>query len=237
MQAARHQEVARAFRRRGRQDRRLELGEALLLHAAAHRVDDLGAQHDVVVQLLAAQVEEAVLEARILGIFEIAEDWQRQLGRGAEHFDAGREHFHGAGRQVGVLGALQPRFDLAVDAHDPFRAQRLGVREGRRIRVHHHLRHAVMVAQVDEENAPVVADAMAPAGEADILADVAVTERATGMGTIAMQGHGLSLSEMRRWPARSASHSLGLTTRARPKCQERPRHPAALSAKTTTSCI
>jgi hypothetical protein len=134
--------------------------------------------------------EEAVLEAGILGIFEIAEDRQRQLGRRTEHLDPCREDLDRTGRQVGVLGAGETGLDLAVDAHDPFRAQRLGIGKGRRIGIDHHLRHAVMVAQVDEEHAAMVADAVAPAGQADILADVAVTERATGMGTIAMQGHG-----------------------------------------------
>ena len=41
MDARRHEEVARAFGRRRGQDRRLEFEEALLLHAAADRVDDL----------------------------------------------------------------------------------------------------------------------------------------------------------------------------------------------------
>ena len=40
MDAARHQEVARALGRGRREDRRLELEEALVLHAAAQRVDD-----------------------------------------------------------------------------------------------------------------------------------------------------------------------------------------------------
>ncbi len=43
MNAARHQEVARAFRRRRGQDRRRELGEADFVHAAAHRRRDLRA--------------------------------------------------------------------------------------------------------------------------------------------------------------------------------------------------
>ena len=50
MKACRHQEVARALRRRGRQDRRLEFGETLRHHAGADRLDDLGTQHDVVMR-------------------------------------------------------------------------------------------------------------------------------------------------------------------------------------------
>jgi hypothetical protein len=49
-----------------------------------------------------------------------------------------------------------------------------------------------MVAQVDEQHAAMVADAMAPAGQAHGGADVALAERAAGVGTVAMQGHGFS---------------------------------------------
>jgi hypothetical protein len=48
-----------------------------------------------------------------------------------------------------------------------------------------------MVAQVDEEDAAMVADAVAPAGEAGDLADMRFAERAAGMGAITM--HGLAL--------------------------------------------
>ncbi len=60
MQARGHQIVTRAFRRRGGEDRRLEFEEAALFHAAADRVDHTPAQHDVVVQVLATQIEEAI---------------------------------------------------------------------------------------------------------------------------------------------------------------------------------
>src|SRR6476661_1534631 len=66
VQARRHQVIARAFRRRRGQDRRLEFEEARLLHAAADRVDHGAAQHDVGVQLLAPQVEKAVFEPDLL---------------------------------------------------------------------------------------------------------------------------------------------------------------------------
>ena len=87
MDARRHQIVARAFRRRRGQDRRLEFEEALLLHAAADRIDDLAARHDVVVQLLATQVEEAVLEPCFFGIFLIAEHRHRQFAGRPQHLD------------------------------------------------------------------------------------------------------------------------------------------------------
>ena len=47
---------------------------------------DLAAQHDVLVQLLAAQVEEAVFQPRLFGIVLVAEHRQRQFAGGPEHF-------------------------------------------------------------------------------------------------------------------------------------------------------
>ena len=45
-----------------------------------------------------------------------------------------------------------------------------------------------MVAQVDEQHAAMVADAMAPAGQPNRLADMALAERAAGMGPVTMHG-------------------------------------------------
>ena len=79
MQPRWHEKVARPLGRGGRQDRRLELGEALRLHPPAQRGDDPAAQHDVGVQMFAAQVEIAVSEARLLGVILIAEHRHGQL--------------------------------------------------------------------------------------------------------------------------------------------------------------
>ena len=76
MQARGHQEVARAFGRGSRDDRRLEFGEALVPHPVADRPHHLRPQHDIVVQRLAPQIQEAIGEARFLGVFLVAEDRQ-----------------------------------------------------------------------------------------------------------------------------------------------------------------
>ena len=170
MDPRRHEVVARALRRRGGQDRGLELEEAALAHPAAKRVDDRAALHDVGVQLLPPQVEEAVPEPRLLRIFQVAEDRQRQLAGRPQHLQVVDIDLDRAGRQLGVLGAGRTSADAAVDPHHPFRAHPFGGLEGRRVGIHHALRQAVMVPQVDEQHAPVVADAVAPAGEADASA-------------------------------------------------------------------
>src|SRR5579863_8065269 len=53
-----------------------------------------------------------------------------------------------------------------------------------------------MVAQIDEQDPAVVANAMAPAGQTNALADVALPERAAGMGPVTM--HRTSINQCRR---------------------------------------
>src|SRR5262249_36205117 len=73
VQPRRHQKIARAFRRRSGEDRRLEFKEALLLHPPPQRVDDGAALHDVLMQMLSPQIEKAIAQPDILGVFLIAE--------------------------------------------------------------------------------------------------------------------------------------------------------------------
>ena len=139
------------------------------------------ARHDVLVQRLAAQIEEAVLQADVFRIFRLAEHRQRQFAGRAQHLDLADVDLDLAGRQIVIVGAFGAAADLAVDPHHEFRAQLFGLRERRRVRIDHALGQAVMVAQIDEQHAAMVANAMDPAREADRLADVALAERAACM--------------------------------------------------------
>ena len=186
MQTRGHQKIARALGRGGRQNRRLELEEAFLLHARAKAVDDAPAQHDIGVQFFAAQIDEAVFEAGFLGVGLVAEHGHRQFGGGAEHLDLAHIDLDQPGRHFGVFGAGGAMLDLAVEPHDPFRAQRLRRLERRRVGIDHALHEAIMVAQIDEQHAAVIANAVAPAGETDFLADMAVAEFSAVVRTVAM---------------------------------------------------
>ena len=141
---------------------------------------------DVGVQPVAPQVEEAVLEPDFLRIFLVAEHRHRQLVGRTQHLDVLDVDLDLAGRQVRILGAARAAAHLAVDPHHPFGAQRLDLLERRAVRVGDHLAQAVVVAQVDEEHAAVVAHAVHPAGKPDLFVDVALAERAAGVGAIAM---------------------------------------------------
>ena len=173
-----HQEIARAFRRGGRQDRGLEFEETLLLHAPAHGIDDRAAPHDILVQLFATKVEETVLKPYVFRIFLLPEHRQRQFASRTQHLDFADIEFDRAGRQIRIFGAGGAAAHLAVDPHHPLRAQLFGLLEGRRIRVRHALAYAVMVAQIDEQHAAMVANAMDPTGQTNRLANIALAERA-----------------------------------------------------------
>ncbi len=181
-----HEKIARTLGRACRENRRLKLEEALLLHAAAKTVDDRAAFDDVVVNALAPQIQEAVFQPDVLGIFLLAEHRHRQLAGGAEHLDLGDEDFDRAGGELRIFRAGRALAHLAVDSHHPFGAQLLGGLEGGRIRIGDDLRQAVVVAEIDEQEAAMVADAVAPAGEPHRLADMQLAQRAASMRAIAM---------------------------------------------------
>ena len=184
MHPARHQEVARAFRRRGRQDRRLILKEALGDHARADRLDHARPQDDVAVQTLATQVEEAVAQANLFRIFLLAENRHRQFGGFRQDFHRQDAHLDLAGRQVGVDGRAFAQDDFAIHLDHALGAQALNDLEARRFGVQHQLGQAIVVAQVNKQQAAVVALAVDPARQTNIRARIRRTEGAAGVGAI-----------------------------------------------------
>ena len=131
---------------------------------------------------------KSVLQPCFLWIFLVAEHRHRQFASRPQNFDLADIDLDRAGRQIGVLRTAGAATHFAVDAHHPFRAQGFGDLERRAIGIGHHLGQPVMVAQIDEQHAAMVADAMAPAGQPDLGADVAVAKRAASMGAIAVHG-------------------------------------------------
>ena len=116
----------------------------------------------------------------------LAEHRQGQFGGGSQNLDFGHIDFDEAGRHVGIFGARWAAPDRSVDPDHPFRTQLLGLRESRRIRVHHALGYAIVIAKIDEQDAAMIADTMAPAGETNRFAGMDFTQGAAAMGTVAM---------------------------------------------------
>ena len=188
VQARGHEEVARALGAGRGQDRGLIFGKALFGHAAAQGRDHLRAQHDVAVQGLAAQVEEAVFQPHVLGIVRLAEHRDGQLLGLRQHGDRLRIDLDLAGLKPGVDQPGVARLDRSIDADHPLGAHRLRILEGGAVGVGDDLSHAVMVAQVDEQQAAVIAHAQHPARQADGRARVGRAKGGAGVAAVGVHG-------------------------------------------------
>ena len=139
-------------------------------------------------QLFSAQVEESVAQPGFLWVLLIAENHQRQLVRRAKHFDLADEHLDLAGRQLRVDQLGIAGLHLSIDADAPFCAHLLDLGKSGAVGVAQHLRDPIMVAQVDEQNAAVIADPMDPARQADRLADMGFVQLDAGLAAIGVHG-------------------------------------------------
>ena len=137
-------------------------------------------------RLFPAQVQKAITQARFLAQVGIAENLHRQSFGGAFDVEFVDPHFDRAGRDAGIDRFFRALDHRAGDRHHAFGTHPFDTREQRTRNVDHALRQAIVVAQVDEQQVPVVALAMDPAGQANGLADVGFAQLATGMGAVRM---------------------------------------------------
>ena len=183
MHPARHQIIARAFRRTAGQDRGLVFEETEVEHLLAHFRDDLGAEHQVFVQFFAAEVEEAVFQAQRFGGLLILGDLEREHFGLAEDLHVFRNEFDLARGEFLVDGLGGACDDRAGEADDRFDAPAFQFLIETHFRVDDDLGLAVVVAQVDEDDAAMVADAVDPAGKACLGADVLFPQGVAGVGS------------------------------------------------------
>ena len=170
VRARRHQIVARAFRRRLGEHRRFDVDEAGVIEIVAHGARDLVAQAQALRHVLAAQVDVAVLEAHLFA--HVLVELERQRLGAVERDQLARQQLHLAGGEVGVGGAGGALAHQAADLHHELVAQLLGLIElGLVVRVEYHLQEAFAVAQVHENDAAMIAAAMDPAGNRNLLTD------------------------------------------------------------------
>jgi hypothetical protein len=132
----------------------------------------LRALHDVGVQRLAAQIEEAIAQADFLGIFLLARHRQRQFLGGGSARRPRREDLDLAGGQVGVHRPPSLRAFTLPSMVTTLQPQASSTLKRRAVTVGDDLGHAIMIAQVDEHDAAMVALAVDPARKADGLADI-----------------------------------------------------------------
>ncbi len=182
--AARDQEVAGALGGRLEERRRLDLAEQLIVQGLADREREVGAQAQVGHHGRTADVEVAVAQADVVGGVHVVLDREgRRLG-GVEHHDLADDDLDRAGGQAVVGLPLDARLNAADDLDGPLGTDGLGGAEAllvAQVGVELQLREALAVAQVDEDQAAVVAAVPDPAGERDGLADVLAPKLAAGV--------------------------------------------------------
>ncbi len=139
-------------------------------------------------QPFAAQIEETVFQPHVFGIVEIAEHRQRQLLRHRLHLDAFDAQLDLAGGQIGIYRVFRAGHDLARHRNHPLRAHLVDRGKGRRIGLDYTLRQPVMIAQIDEQEAAVIAPPMDPTGQPGRSPDIGFLELAAGMSTIGVHG-------------------------------------------------
>ncbi len=160
------EEVACALRRRLEEDRGLDVEEPRRLHHAANDRDHLGAQADVALEPLPAQVEPPVADAqRLVDVLLVELERERRAGR--EDLELVDLELDLARRQVRVDVLGRASRDLALGLEDELVADavRGGGRLGRVLGVDDELADARGVAQVDEDEAAVVPALRNPARE------------------------------------------------------------------------
>src|SRR5699024_2453904 len=164
---------------RGRtgQRRGLDLDAVLREQRVAGGAVDLGAQPDRGGRALAAQVQVAVAQTRLLPRLAVPVALEGQRCGGAELLDLARAHLAVAAGQQRVLVALGAAPDGPDDLQHVLVAQ-----VHRLVLADHHLGHAARVAQIEERHAAVVTATADPAGEGDGLSDVLLAELTGGMG-------------------------------------------------------
>ena len=96
-----------------------------------------------------------------------------------------------------IFGARRTGLHLAINPNDPFGADFFGRLEGRRGRINDDLGEAIVIAQVDEQQATMVAHPVDPAGKADVLALVVNSKLATGVAPVGVR-HGRSVPRLAR---------------------------------------
>jgi hypothetical protein len=135
---------------------------------------------------LAPQVDIAVFQAGLVRIDLPTRHLQGQYVGGGLHRDVARKKLHFAGRQTRVHRPGLAEHHLAGHRDAAFHAQRIGGGKRRRAVGKHDLGQAVMVAQIDEQQAAMVALAVHPAGQACLAAGIGGAQGAAGVGAVGM---------------------------------------------------
>ncbi len=184
MDAAGNKKIARAFGRGLGEDGRFDFEEALLREAFADGEGDFVAQPEVALHLGAAQVDVAIFEADFFVLDGFFGGREGREARVVEDAQLGGLDLDFAGGHFGIDGVGVAQADFADGGDDVLGADLLAfeVAVGSQFFVEDDLGDAGAVAEVEEDEVAVVAAAVDPAHEDDLLAGVGGAQVAAQMG-------------------------------------------------------
>jgi hypothetical protein len=136
---------------------------------------------DVLLRPLATQVEIPVAQPDILGNGRVLGNLKRWRPGLIQHPDSFRDHLNLAGCQLQIDGLVGSAPYWPPDPNDVLRPKVLCLRQQALVVPDDDLRETLTVADVDEDDAPKVADAVHPAKEHSRVADVTDAKSATGV--------------------------------------------------------
>ncbi len=185
---ARYQVVAGALGRAAAQNGRFDVHEVVCFEVVAHALRHAVAEQHGALHYRTTQVEVTVLESKVFA---------GQFPHALRGRDGGRHRFiqqlelsdtdlNIARVVLGVGHAGGAWRHVARDLNDVLGPQRLALFDqlGRRIgRIEHHLSNAVTIAKVDKQSTAVIAIAIDPATQGDLLASVGGAKFAASMGS------------------------------------------------------
>ena len=180
--AAGHQVVAGSLGRGLAQDRGLDLPEAFCVEVLPNRHRHAVPQAQVVLQARTTQVEIAIAQAHVLADVRVVGNRERRRLGLVQQADFVSDDLDFPGVELRVYGVRVAPTHRSQDGDDEFRPQLLGIGHQRAVVGDHHLRHAMAVAHVEEQQAAKVAHAMDPAKQHDVGADIREAQGAAGVG-------------------------------------------------------
>ena len=168
----RNDEIARSLRSTLDQIRRLNLEESVVRKIIANLLRNLVAQHQGVLERVAAKIEIAVTGPQVLAAIRFIFDGKRRSHRLVEHLKRRNLQLYIARRDLSVLALAL--LDNTLGTDDEFASQTRHHSGNGRIRriIGTKLCDTVTVAQIDEIHSAHPAHALHPAGQRDFAAHI-----------------------------------------------------------------
>ena len=138
--------------------------------------------------MLPAQVEETVFQAHLLGAIQFLVNRERQDFRLGLDDEFAGDDFNFARDHVGVDGLRITKEHFARNGEHALIAGLAGIFKTGAVGINNDLGQTIVVAQIDENNAAVVALTVDPARQADRLTDVFLAQFAAGVCSEWMHG-------------------------------------------------